>query len=529
MAQRIQLRRDTAANWTSVDPVLAPGELGVETDTGRVKLGNGIDAWTVLPYSFETGGLSSDIVDALNAANAPDLSNPFATMADVGGGGDVTKVGTPVNNQVGVWTGDGTIEGDTNLTFDTSTDTLTTVLITATTVTANLTGNISGNAATVTTNANLTGDVTSIGNATTIANGAVDIVMLSASGTPDNTTFLRGDNTWSVVASGASLFPVTGTGTATGAVIGDLANNDLTISNGGAIAETADSFNYTADTHTFNSGGNIFLELDGTQFSSRLRAEDGDASATLRLSGDLVGNDVQFRLEAYDNTNEVVIEGDAQAQSITHTAANGHIFEGPIILNGTTSGTINLASDALSNVAIGTNLSGAGIIPFVQSIIVRSDETLTNSNADQNLFTNTAHDVITVQASTTYEFYITGDFTHGAVSHSIALGFTPTTAVVTSIEYNAYSWVTAVGTATASQVSTRVKATATSVINLAGANATETFEAKGTITIGATGGTITPQIKFSADPTGTILLKTGARMMIWPIGNDTFIQQGNIG
>ena len=40
------------------------------------------------------------------------------------GGGDVTKVGTPVDNQVGVWTGDGTIEGDAALTFDTSTDTL---------------------------------------------------------------------------------------------------------------------------------------------------------------------------------------------------------------------------------------------------------------------------------------------------------------------------------------------------------------------------------------------------------------------
>lgn len=39
---------------------------------------------------------------------------------DMVGGGDVTKVGTPVNNQLGVWTGDGTIEGTTNLTWDDS-------------------------------------------------------------------------------------------------------------------------------------------------------------------------------------------------------------------------------------------------------------------------------------------------------------------------------------------------------------------------------------------------------------------------
>ena len=40
------------------------------------------------------------------------------------GSGDVAKVGTPVDNQLGVWTGDGTIEGDASLTFDTTTDTL---------------------------------------------------------------------------------------------------------------------------------------------------------------------------------------------------------------------------------------------------------------------------------------------------------------------------------------------------------------------------------------------------------------------
>lgn len=41
-----------------------------------------------------------------------------------GGSGDVTKVGTPADNQIGVWTGNGTIEGDSALTFDTSTDSL---------------------------------------------------------------------------------------------------------------------------------------------------------------------------------------------------------------------------------------------------------------------------------------------------------------------------------------------------------------------------------------------------------------------
>jgi hypothetical protein len=40
------------------------------------------------------------------------------------GTGDVSKVGTPADNQIGVWTGNGTIEGDSALTFNTATDTL---------------------------------------------------------------------------------------------------------------------------------------------------------------------------------------------------------------------------------------------------------------------------------------------------------------------------------------------------------------------------------------------------------------------
>lgn len=46
----IQLRRDTAANWTTANSVLASGEPGVETDTNKVKLGDGITAWSSLTY-----------------------------------------------------------------------------------------------------------------------------------------------------------------------------------------------------------------------------------------------------------------------------------------------------------------------------------------------------------------------------------------------------------------------------------------------------------------------------------------------
>ena len=49
MATKIQVRRDTAANWLSVNPVLASGEPGLETDTGVVKYGDGVSTWLDLP------------------------------------------------------------------------------------------------------------------------------------------------------------------------------------------------------------------------------------------------------------------------------------------------------------------------------------------------------------------------------------------------------------------------------------------------------------------------------------------------
>lgn len=51
MAVQIQMRRDTAANWTSANPTLAAGELGIETDTNYFKIGDGSTAWTSLSYA----------------------------------------------------------------------------------------------------------------------------------------------------------------------------------------------------------------------------------------------------------------------------------------------------------------------------------------------------------------------------------------------------------------------------------------------------------------------------------------------
>ncbi len=63
MAVQIQIRRGTAANWTSTNPTLAEGELGYETDTGKLKAGDGSTAWTGLGYVSGTGALSNVVED----------------------------------------------------------------------------------------------------------------------------------------------------------------------------------------------------------------------------------------------------------------------------------------------------------------------------------------------------------------------------------------------------------------------------------------------------------------------------------
>ena len=56
MAVQIQLRRGTASQWTSANPTLAVGEMGVETDTDKYKIGDGSTAWTSLSYSSLPSG-----------------------------------------------------------------------------------------------------------------------------------------------------------------------------------------------------------------------------------------------------------------------------------------------------------------------------------------------------------------------------------------------------------------------------------------------------------------------------------------
>jgi len=118
MANRIQLRRDGAQQWANINPILAQGELGIEIDTSRIKIGDGVTPWNSLKYerpletesntantlvkrdadgNFEAGAITASLVG--NASTATRLAN----ARQISLGGDMS--------------GSGTFDGSANLTI----------------------------------------------------------------------------------------------------------------------------------------------------------------------------------------------------------------------------------------------------------------------------------------------------------------------------------------------------------------------------------------------------------------------------
>ena len=85
MPVQIQLRRDTAANWTTANPTLAAGELGLETDTAKYKIGNGSTAWASLSYSsLPSNAIDANIINAKGDLLVGTADNTISRLA-VGG------------------------------------------------------------------------------------------------------------------------------------------------------------------------------------------------------------------------------------------------------------------------------------------------------------------------------------------------------------------------------------------------------------------------------------------------------------
>jgi hypothetical protein len=86
MAYRIILRRDGSSNWESQNPVLLLGEPGYETDSGKIKIGDGASIWSALDYYIgATGGTGSIGVTGPTGAGGTGANTFYGNQTIVGG------------------------------------------------------------------------------------------------------------------------------------------------------------------------------------------------------------------------------------------------------------------------------------------------------------------------------------------------------------------------------------------------------------------------------------------------------------
>ena len=161
MPTQIQLRRDTAADWTSNNPTLAAGEFGWESDTNRFKIGTGSAAWNSLEYADTLKSLG-DMTITGSTISAP--SNGDLTLTTSASGSVVVDDTFKIGSGVGVTT----ILDEDDLSSDSAT-----ALATQQSIKAYVDNNTSSSSS--------LGDLTAIGSTLTAPSNA-DLTLVSSNG-----------------------------------------------------------------------------------------------------------------------------------------------------------------------------------------------------------------------------------------------------------------------------------------------------------------------------------------------------------
>jgi len=290
------------------------------THTGQVT-GSGALALDVSAITDQPASGAIDAADTILINDGGVLSEStftqMITFFDANlsfGTGDVNKVGTPVDNEIGVWTGDGTIEGTTGLTYDgADLDVTGNITLTGTVDGIDIATDVAANTAKV-TNATHTGDVTG-SVALTIADDAV--------------TYAKMQN---VVADDVLLGNISGAGGIVAEITGAQINLFLP------------NFTDALDGLVPLSGGGSsnFLRADGTWVTP---AGSGDVSK--------VGTPVDNQVGVWT--------GDGTIEGTTGLTYDGAAFDvtGNITLSGTVDG-IDIATDVAANTAKVTNATHTG-------------------------------------------------------------------------------------------------------------------------------------------------------------------------
>ena len=173
--------------------------------------------------------------------------------------------------------------------------------------------------------------------------------------------------------------------------------------------------------------------------------------------------------------------------------------------------------------------TAAGLLPVQMIAAPSSDFTLSAASGVQSAFPSTI-DVWTLEGSTTYLFEGQYIMNTGSTTHTTAMAFAlggGASIVTDGLQYTALLWSAAANTITTTQSTTHVSGVASKVLNATSAAVWTIIKFTGVIRMNA-GGTVTPQIAFSANPTGTNLMKIGSFIKFTPIGTNTFTSIGSV-
>ena len=165
-----------------------------------------------------------------------------------------------------------------------------------------------------------------------------------------------------------------------------------------------------------------------------------------------------------------------------------------------------------------------GVVPVLQINTVDSAFTLANSLTAQNCFTS-GRSTITLSTSTSYLVEGFYKIVAGAVTHTTAIGFAGTVNI-TNFEYEAMLWNAAANTITTTQSTTQVSGVASKVLNATSVSVHTLIKFKGILRVNV-GGTIIPQITFSADPTGACTMAIGSYISFTALGLNSLQSVGN--
>jgi hypothetical protein len=94
MSYQHQLRRGIASLWTSANPTLPEGVQGYETDTRKMKIGDGTSAWTSLPYWYDDAAKQDVLVSGttIKTINSESLLGSGNLVIEGGSGASISDV-----------------------------------------------------------------------------------------------------------------------------------------------------------------------------------------------------------------------------------------------------------------------------------------------------------------------------------------------------------------------------------------------------------------------------------------------------